>query len=166
MYISRVQIKNFANFSELDVETDKSIVIVGENKAGKSNFIRALQLVLDPSLSELDRQLGFEHFWDGLGEHKLGTTVEVAVHLTDFDDDPDLVAVLADALIAPGPPTVARVTYRFRPKAALDGEPPESLADYEYVVFGGNDEDNAFRPAQRRELPLDVQVADGPRFGH
>jgi putative ATP-dependent endonuclease of OLD family len=65
--ISRIKITNFANFADLDVKTRDSIVIVGENKVGKSNFIRALQLILDPGLSERDRQLGIEHFWDGLG---------------------------------------------------------------------------------------------------
>lgn len=72
MRISRINISNFANFSDIDVETGESIVIVGENKVGKSNFVRALQLILDPGLSERDRQLGLEHFWDGLGEDKLG----------------------------------------------------------------------------------------------
>ena len=84
MRISRVRISNFANFSEIDVETGESIVIVGENKVGKSNFVRALHLILDPGLSERDRQLGLEHFWDGLGEDKLGETIEVAVELTVF----------------------------------------------------------------------------------
>lgn len=62
MRISRIRLINFANFSDVDVETGESIVIVGENKVGKSNFIRGLQLILDPGLSERDRQLGFEHF--------------------------------------------------------------------------------------------------------
>lgn len=70
MRISRIKISNFANFSDLDVQTGDSIVVVGENKVGKSNFIRPLQLILDPGLSERDRQLGLENFWDGLGEEK------------------------------------------------------------------------------------------------
>ncbi len=77
-----MKISNFANFSEIDVETGESIVIVGENKVGKSNFVRALQLILNPGLSERDRQLGLEHFWDALGEDKLGKTTEVALELT------------------------------------------------------------------------------------
>ncbi|MDR8351999.1 AAA family ATPase, partial [Acinetobacter baumannii] len=48
MRISRIRLINFANFSDVDVETGESIVIVGENKVGKSNFIRGLQLILDP----------------------------------------------------------------------------------------------------------------------
>jgi putative ATP-dependent endonuclease of the OLD family len=94
--ISRVKISNFANFSDIDVETGETIVIVGENKVGKSNFVRALQLILDPGLSERDRQLGLEQFWDGLGEDKLGETIEVAVELTDFTGDPRLMAHLSE----------------------------------------------------------------------
>ncbi|WP_102959717.1 ATP-dependent nuclease [Mangrovicella endophytica] len=158
MRISRIKISNFANFSEIDVETGDSIVIVGENKVGKSNFIRALQLILDPGLSERDRQLGLEHFWDGLGEDKLGQTIEISVDLTDFTGDPRLMAHLNDCVVDPGPPMVARLTYRFQPKANL-GRDPESLADYEYVIFGGDDPDMAIGSSLRRMLPLDVQVA-------
>lgn len=158
MYISRVRIVNFANFSNLDIETSKSIVVVGENKVGKTNFILALRLILDPTLSERDRQLTLEHFWDGLGENKLGSTVEVSVDLTDFEDDPRLLAHLTDCVIAPGPPMVARVTYRFQPKGDLEGE-AEGLSDYEYIVFGGTDPDMAIAPRLRRMLPVDVLEA-------
>jgi putative ATP-dependent endonuclease of OLD family len=156
--ISRIKITNFANFSGLDVETGDSIVIVGENKVGKSNFVRALQLILDPGLSERDRQLGFEHFWDRLGEDKLGETVEISVELTDFTDDPRLMAHLGDCVVDPGPPMVARLTYRFQPKANL-GRDPESLAEYEYIIFGGDDPEMSVGSSLRRMLPLDVQVA-------
>ncbi|WP_372020624.1 ATP-dependent endonuclease [Tistrella mobilis] len=158
MRISRIKISNFANFSDIDVETGESIVIVGENKVGKSNFIRAVQLILDPGLSERDRQLGLEHFWDGLGEDKIGETIEISVDLTDFTGDPRLMAHLNDCVVDPGPPLVARLTYRFQPKANL-GRDPESLADYEYVVFGGAGPDMAIGSSLRRMLPLDVQVA-------
>lgn len=158
MRISRIKITNFANFSDLDIETGDSIVIVGENKVGKSNFIRALQLILDPGLSERDRQLGLEHFWDGLGADKLGETIEIAVELTDFTGDPRLMAHLGDCVVNPGPPMVARLTYRFQPKANL-GRDPESLADYEYIIFGGDDPEMSIGHSLRRMLPLDVQVA-------
>jgi putative ATP-dependent endonuclease of the OLD family len=156
--IARIRIVNFANFANLDIETSESIVVVGENKVGKSNFVLALRLLLDPTLSERDRQLGLEHFWDGLGENKLGATLEVSIDLTDFTDDPRLMAHLNDCLITPGPPMIARLTYRFRPKAELDGE-PESLSDYEYIIFGGNDPDIGVAPGLRRMLPVDVLEA-------
>lgn len=158
MRISRVQISNFANFQSLDLVTGNSLVIVGENKVGKSNLIRALQLILDPSLSERDRHLGLEHFWDGLGESKLGSIVEVSIQLTDFDDDARLMAHLSDCIVTPGPPMVAALTYRFQPKRTLI-EPPVSLSDYEYLIFGGDDPDNALGGSLKRMLPLDVQGA-------
>ena len=158
MRISRVRIVNFANFSDLDVQTGNSIVVVGENKVGKSNFLRAIQLILDPGLSERDRQLDLDQFWDGLGEGKIGATIEVSIDLTDFTDDPRLMAHLNDCVVDPGPPMLARLTYRFQPKTDLDRD-PEGLADYEYVIFGGDDPDMTIGPSLRRMLPLDVQAA-------
>lgn len=158
MRIAGTKITNFANFSGLDVKTSDSIVIIGENKVGKSNFIRALQLVLDPSLSERDRLLELDQFWDGLGDEKLGATVEISIEFTDFTDDERLMAHLNDCVVQPGPPMVARLTYRFQPKPDL-GRAPESLADYEYIIFGGNNPDLAVGAALRRMLPLEVQAA-------
>ena len=94
--------KNHISVLAGDDETGQNVVVVGENKVGKSNFIRALQLILDPGLSERDRQLGLEHFWDGLGEDKLGETIEIAVELTDFTDDARLMAHLNDCVVDPG----------------------------------------------------------------
>jgi putative ATP-dependent endonuclease of the OLD family len=70
LWISKVKIVNFANFADFEVATANSIVVVDENNVGKSNLILALQLILDPGLSDCDRQLGLELFWDGLSEGK------------------------------------------------------------------------------------------------
>jgi predicted ATP-dependent endonuclease of OLD family len=53
--ISKIRINNFANFSEFEIETGDNLVVVGENKVGKSNLIFALQLILDPGLRGLAR---------------------------------------------------------------------------------------------------------------
>lgn len=45
MRICRIAIDNYANFQNVDFATDGSLVIVGENKAGKSNLLKALRLV-------------------------------------------------------------------------------------------------------------------------
>jgi putative ATP-dependent endonuclease of OLD family len=156
--ISRIKIKNFANFADFEVVTSNNLVVVGENKVGKSNLIFALQLILDPALGERDRQLGLEHFWDGLGDDKLGSVIEIAIEFTDFDDDPRLLAHLGDCIVDPGPPMVSRLTYRFQPKATLETH-PRSTGDYEYIIFGGLDADNSMRSELRRMLPLDVLAA-------
>lgn len=155
MQISKIRISNFANFGDFEVATGQNLVVVGENKVGKSNLLFALQLVLDPGLSERDRQLDLEQFWDGLGEGKLGATVEVSVELKGFDASARLLAHLADCIVDAGPPLVARLTYRFQPRPGL-GREPAGVADYEHTVFGGVDPENAIRPGLRRMLPLDV----------
>jgi len=42
MYLSRIFVNNFRNFSSLDVELDGNVVVVGENRVGKSNLLYAL----------------------------------------------------------------------------------------------------------------------------
>ena len=159
MRISRIAVENYANFENVDFATDGSLVIVGENKAGKSNLLRALRLVLDPMLSDRDRQLGLEHFWDGLSDSKLGATVKVLLEFTDFEDNDNLLSVLGGSLVDTETPVVARLTYLYRPKAALEGASPQTLADYEFLVFGGTSEDNVLTAAHRRELPMDYLFA-------
>ncbi len=49
MHISAITIRNYRNFAELELnELSGSLVVLGENNAGKTNFLRAMQLVLDP----------------------------------------------------------------------------------------------------------------------
>lgn len=57
MHMSRISIQNFRNFQTLDVHTGEHLVVVGENRVGKSNLLHALRLILDPSLSERSRLL-------------------------------------------------------------------------------------------------------------
>jgi putative ATP-dependent endonuclease of OLD family len=67
MQLSRITVKNFRNFSELDVSLSGNAIVVGENRVGKSNLLYALRLLLDPALPESARQLALSDFWDGLG---------------------------------------------------------------------------------------------------
>ena len=46
LYISRVVINNFRNFRFADVKLGHKQVIIGENNVGKTNFLRAIQLIL------------------------------------------------------------------------------------------------------------------------
>lgn len=158
MKIHRIQIKNFRNFKELDVMLGEQVVIAGENKIGKSNLLHALRLVLDPSLPDSARQLQKADFWDGLGDSLTKEdSIQISVDLTDFEDDEDLMAVLAEHLIEPEP-MVARLTYVFRPLPTLTGD-PKSDADYEFFMYGGDRQDNRAGYEVRRRIPLDVLPA-------
>ncbi len=55
MRICRIQIVNFRNFHQFDLELSEHAVIVGENKIGKPNLLYALRLILDPSLPDAAR---------------------------------------------------------------------------------------------------------------
>jgi putative ATP-dependent endonuclease of OLD family len=155
MRLSRIQIANFRNFKSLDVMLSEHAVIVGENKCGKSNLVYALRLLLDPTLPDSARQLREEDFWDGL-ERPLSARneIRIALEITDFEDNPKLLAVLAEHLVAVEPMS-ARLTYIFRPLATLEG-PPVKDSDFEFFIFGGENEENTATYELRRRMPMDV----------
>lgn len=155
MRLSRIKIKNFRNFKNLDVRLGEHAVILGENKVGKTNLLFALRLILDPSLPDSMRRLRLDDFWDGLGDSRgADDVIEVSVEFRGFEDSENLLAVLADHLVKPDP-MVARITYRFQPISGLDG-PPTSEADYEFVIFGGGRPDNVVGYDLRKWMPLDL----------
>ena len=155
MRLSRIKIKNFRNFKSLNVRLGEHAVILGENKVGKTNLLFALRLLLDPSLPDTSRQLRLDDFWDGLERPlKDDDAIEISVEFRDFEENENLLAILADSLVEPAP-MVARITYRFQPVADLK-EPPRSEADYEFVIFGGERSENSIGYELRRWIPMNV----------
>jgi putative ATP-dependent endonuclease of the OLD family len=144
MRINKVSIKNFRNLAEVEVPLLPGTVIVGENRVGKSNFVHALRLALDPTLPNSERYLRREDFWDGLSDGSPGwdpmvegEEIEVSIEFSDFEDEPEALTALAEALIE-GDPMVARLTYRYSPRAgSSSGDRPI----YEWRIFGGDRED-------------------------
>lgn len=158
MKISRVRTIKFRNFKDLDVILGEHAVIVGENKIGKTNFLHALRLVLDPSLPDTARQLQESDFWDGLPRPLTKEDVIIiSVELTDFEKNEDLMAILAEHLVFPDPMT-ARLTYVFQPLPTLSDEPANE-ADYEFFVYGGDRVENRVGYEVRRRIPMDVLPA-------
>jgi putative ATP-dependent endonuclease of OLD family len=155
MRLSRVVIKNFRNFKNLDVELGENAVILGENRVGKTNFLLALRLILDPTLPDSARRLRLDDFWDGLRRPlRSEDFIEVSIELSDFHGSAALLAVLADHLVKPDP-MVAKITYLYQPVKGLD-RPPRSEADYEFILFGGDRFDNAVGYELRRWMPMDL----------
>lgn len=157
MKLTRICIRNFRNFSEIDIALDGNIVIVGENRVGKSNLLHALRLIFDPSLPDSARQLGQGDFWDGLGEPLENEKIAVFVEVQDFEDDLDLLAQLTDFRLDDDPDTV-RLTYEFRPIPGLEGF-PESDDDYEFLCYGGEAETKRFGHEVRRRIAMDLLPA-------
>ncbi len=54
MKISQVKLKGYRNFKEATVNLTDKTLIIGANDVGKTNFLYALRLLLDRSLSEFD----------------------------------------------------------------------------------------------------------------
>ena len=55
MHISKIEIKNYRYFKDVSFSTNSKMVIIGENKSGKTNLIQAIRLVLDDSLPDSKR---------------------------------------------------------------------------------------------------------------
>jgi len=158
MHISRLIVHNYRNFADLDVLLGPHVVIVGENKIGKSNLLCALRLVLDPSLPDSARKLREEDFWDGLKRPLRKTDyIGVSVEISDFETNENCLAVLAEHLIQPEP-MVARLTYRWQPLPSLEHDPAKD-ADYEFLVYGGDRPENRLGYEVRRRLPMELMPA-------
>ena len=153
MRIDRVTIRNFRNLADVEVPLRHGTVLVGANRAGKSNFVHAVRLVLDPTLPNSDRYLTREDFWDGLADDSsdwdpmaAGELIEISVTFSGFDDEPEALAALSDALIE-GEPMIARLTYRYFPRE--DGG-HRTRPVYEWRIFGGDREDTPIASDLRR----------------
>jgi putative ATP-dependent endonuclease of OLD family len=157
MLLTRVRIENFRNFSHLDVELAGNVVVVGENRVGKSNLLHALRLIFDSTLADSARQLSISDFWDGLGSPEADDKIMISVEIRDFEGDLDVLTLLTDYRLDDDADTV-RLTYEFRARPDLDG-PPAADEDYEFVSYGGDDEAKKFGHDLRRRLTLDVLPA-------
>lgn len=157
MYFSSIKLTNFRNFAELDLPLAGDIVVVGENRVGKSNLLYALRLIFDSTLPDSARQLGLADFWDGREEPGAEDKIIVSVEIRDFEDDPDILSVLTDFRLENDPQTV-RLNYEFRPKAGLENG-PTSEDDYEFVCYGGENEAKRFGHELRRRISMDLLPA-------
>jgi putative ATP-dependent endonuclease of the OLD family len=144
MRIDRLTVRNFRNLADVDIHLLPGTVIVGENRAGKSNLIYALRLVFDPSLSYADRQLRREDFWDGGPDAEerpdpmaQGEVIEISVEIADFENDSRVICALGNALVAEEPMR-ARLTFRFAPVDTGDPNGNRPLT-YRGRVYGGHD---------------------------
>ena len=162
VFISRVIIKNFRNFKDLDVNISNNAVIVGENRVGKSNFLYALRLLLDPTLPDSARMLKEDDFWDGLTDPmKNGEEIVVSIDFKNVRENRKLLSILSDYFVRDESENeIVRITYKYKPipgfETAVDAE--ERLI-YEFRIYGGNEESNVFTSATRRWMPLDVLQA-------
>lgn len=149
-YICRVHIENFRNFHSVDFSLGEKQVLIGENAVGKSNLLYALQLILDPTLSEKDRMLEESDFWDGI-ENPMdnGQHILIEIYLANFEDNKNLLAQLADASVMVEGKETLKISYKFFKKDA-------AKPDYSYIIYKGNDESRAFTYEDRKIFNIRV----------
>lgn len=153
MHLTNLSIRNFRNFASVDIPLAGNIVLLGENRVGKSNLLFAIRLVLDPTLPDSMRQLKLSDFSDGC-DHSTNPQIEVHLDFADFDSNEMLLALLTDFRIA-GNPNIARLSYVYRKRADITAI-PQSSEDCEFVVYGGGLELRSVPPRVRRRIALDM----------
>ncbi|OXS72074.1 ATP-dependent nuclease [Priestia filamentosa] len=150
-YISRVKIKNFRNFKDVDVELSHKQVIIGENNVGKTNFLRALQLILDPKLSEEDRYLKESDFYEGLeSPMENGEEILISIEIREFNHNRTLLSILSDATVNDKPATL-RLTYQYYPTKKTN-----KGYEYEYRIYQGERQEVSFSHSHRKYLNIKV----------
>lgn len=153
LYISRVVINNFRNFRFADVKLGHKQVIIGENNVGKTNFLRAIQLILDPTLSDEDRMLQESDFNDSIDnpmENKEEILIEV--YIDNFEHNKTILTVFQDASVKTKEgKEVLKFTYRFFPYIDDAGN-----VEYQYNIYKGNDETKKFGSYERKYLNIKV----------
>jgi putative ATP-dependent endonuclease of OLD family len=117
MYISKLQINNYRNFSDIVINFNDGInAIIGHNNAGKSNLIKALSIIFDPATK---KQLEIDDFNKYIPLEKLKAEppkITIAVTIMQSKDEDlmsdDLVTV-SNWLIKLEEPYEAQLTYEF-----------------------------------------------------
>lgn len=151
-YISNIKIKNFRNFKNVDVSLSHKQMIIGENNVGKTNFIRAIQLILDPKLSDEDRFLNDSDFHDSLEKPtENGVEIEISIEITGFDHNQNILSILSDATVSDDDTPIIKLTYRYYPLPTESG-----TNEYQYTIYQGNKPNVQFTHAQRKYLNLKV----------
>jgi len=166
MYISRLVIRNFRNFKDLDIALDPQVTcIIGENNVGKTNLLHAIRLAVDANLSSSYRALTEQDFYAGT-DISQPTQVIVSVEFADFADDVNACALVGCYQVED---SNARIHYRFWPKEDVkkrieDGEDISlTLDDYHWSITGGGDKDPA-EVKWNEPLGMSIRFADLQAF--
>jgi putative ATP-dependent endonuclease of OLD family len=156
MHLSKVSIINYRNFSNAKFILSKKInTIIGENGSGKTNFFRAIRLLLDDTMKRSATQLAERDFFRGLDDWR-GHWIIISLEFDEVSQDEAIQALFLHGTgdLESGEECIDRSTYNliFRPNiqvrsalsSLLAGDSTAlqairdkiSIDDYETVITG------------------------------
>lgn len=150
MYISHIKIKGFRNFKDTDVNFNDGInILIGHNNAGKTNLLKALQLVIEPHCRY--RRLNVNDFCknitlDNLKNQPPSVTISVTFKNSDieYNEQEEDLRVIADWFTDMENGYTAMLTYRFYLPAEKEDEYKTAMADIEDIRVGWTILENDF----------------------
>lgn len=83
MILSTVKLEGFRNFKKAKINLNKKSLIIGSNDVGKTNFLWAIRLLLDRSLSDYDIEPNDSDFF----AYEETNEFEIVLFFTDVVDD-------------------------------------------------------------------------------
>ncbi|WP_421628780.1 ATP-dependent nuclease [Corynebacterium pseudogenitalium] len=155
MHISKISIVNFRNFAHTNFTLAPGVnTIIGENGSGKSNFFRAIRLLLDDTFATRRSPFREDDFHRGLGENWQGHWIVIKAEFSDVSDDEAMQSLLLQhtADDSTGSPDLASYALIYRPNFQIRKQLSQlspgdtsglaellktiTLSDYERVLVG------------------------------
>lgn len=128
MYISHIKIKGFRNFKDSDIDFNDGInILIGHNNAGKTNLLRALQLVIEPhcrfrrlNAYDFNRDVTLEELKDNSPEVTITLTIKNSN--AEYNEQEEDLRVIAGWLTEMEHGYEATLSYRFNLPAEKEDE--------------------------------------------
>ncbi|MGD1819730.1 MAG: ATP-dependent nuclease [Pleomorphochaeta sp.] len=121
MYISKVSLRNYRNFSNAKFLFKKDInTIIGENGSGKTNLFRAIRLLLDDNMYRYAYRFQITDFNRALNDWR-GHWIIISIEFSEISSDESIQALFNHALADFSENHVEKASYTlfFKPKDSI-----------------------------------------------
>lgn len=150
MYITHITVKGFRNFKYSEIEFNDGInVLIGHNNAGKTNLLKALQLVIEPhyryrrlNINDFNRDISLED----LKSQSPSVTISVTFRNSsiEYNEQEEDLRVIANWFTGMENGYTAMLTYRFYLPAEKEDDYKTAMADVEDIKNGWSILENDF----------------------
>ena len=167
MYISHITVKGFRNFKYSEIEFNDGInVLIGHNNAGKTNLLKALQLVIEPhyryrrlNVNDFNRDISLED----LKSQSPSVTISVTFRHSSigYNEQEEDLRVIANWFTDMENGYTAMLTYRFYLPAEKEDDYKAAMADVNDIKNGWSILENDFLRYYVYKLlagPLDAPI--------